>query len=119
MQRLALYFDVGTKPWTPKGDWRDLSVEVWDKFFQPGISAAGNDADEISRTYVLPPIDGQLKYLRRGPNVRSGDEQAIQEADVNLETVGMQITSEQALCRTETLSSLGKEAIKFFPQEYS
>lgn len=94
MQRLALYFDVGIKPWTPDGDWKDLSVEAWDKFFQPGISAAAAEADTAPKTYVLPPIDGQLKYLRRGPNVRSGDEEAIQEADVNLETVGMQITSE-------------------------
>ena len=97
MQRLALYFDVGTEPWTPDGDWKHIPVETWDKFFQPGISAAANEADHAPKNYVLPPIDGQLKYLRRGPNVRSGDEEAIQEADVKLETVGMQITRESSL----------------------
>lgn len=104
MQRLALYFDVGIQPWSPEGEWKDMPVEEWDAFFQPGISAEATGSDKAPQTYVLPPIDGQLKYLRRGPNVRSGDEEAVQEADVNLDAVGMQITSKLPLKSPSTSS---------------
>lgn len=92
MQRLAVYFDVGISPWQSDTDWIELSREGWDKLFQPGISKEASEAEGGPQTYVLPPVGGQLKYLRRGPNVRKGEEEPIQEADVNLESVNLQIT---------------------------
>ena len=97
MQRLALYFDVGVKPWKPESEWKDLALDAWDKFFRPGISSEAEPSGGGPQTYVLPPVGGQLTYIRRGPNARSGDEEAIQEADVNLETVSLQLTSKETL----------------------
>src|SRR4051812_1763885 len=94
LQRLALYFDVGTELWRPAVDWAKLSIEKWDEFFQRGISAAAPDEPGAPSSYVLQPIDGQLTYLRRGPNVRTEESQAVQEADVQLDTVSLKISSE-------------------------
>lgn len=97
MQRLALYFDVGVSPWQTDTDWVDLPAEAWDKLFQPGISEEAKPSEGGPQMYVLPPVGGQLSYVRRGPNARAGEEEPIQEADVNLETVSLQITSTATL----------------------
>ena len=56
------------------------------------------------QSYVLAPIDGRLLYLRRGKDVRESEEQAIQEADVTLESISLHLSSAQpSLCqRKET-----------------
>ena len=53
---------------------------------------------------MLAPIDGRLLYLRRGKDVRESEEQAIQEADVTLESISLHLSSVQpSLClRKET-----------------
>ena len=97
LQRLALYFDVGSKLWRPQEEWAQLAVDTWDEFFQPGVSAPSSEAEGAPQGYVLKPIDGQLIYLRRGPNVRQQESQAVQEADVHLQTVSLHLSSELGL----------------------
>jgi len=73
-----------------------MDTEEWDHLFKPGISAGGTTGGEAERApeaYILQPVGGRLTYLRRGPNVRREESQAVQEADVNLDTVSLQITS--------------------------
>ena len=84
---------MGTELWRPAEDWAKLGVEIWDEFFQRGISAAVPDEPGAPSSYVLQPIDGQLTYLRRGPNVRTEDSQAVQEADVQLDKVSLKMSS--------------------------
>lgn len=108
MQRLALYFDVGIKPWSPDKEWNDLTIQAWDELFQPGISQQATKSVYAPQTYVLSPIDGSLSYLRRGPDARSGDDQAIQEADISLESVSLQITRMASFAQ---LSEASKETV--------
>ena len=72
-------------------------MDTWDEFFQQGVSAPSSEAEGAPQGYVLKPIDGQLIYLRRGPNVRQEESQAVQEADVHLNTVSLHLSSELAL----------------------
>jgi hypothetical protein len=106
LRRLALYFDVGTKLWQPEEDWHKLPLDAWDTLFRPGIAedpAADGEGIEISEkgggpgsapaSYILKPVDGRLRYLRRGRDVRQSEEEAIQEADVQLEALSLHLSS--------------------------
>ena len=102
LRRLALYFDVGTKLWEPEEDWHKLSLDAWDALFRAGIAedpavngeGMGN-AEEVGSpgSYVLKPVDGRLMYLRRGREVRKSEDEAIQEADVQLEALSLHLSS--------------------------
>ena len=96
MQRLAIYFDVGTEMWRPEEDWGALPPGSWDDYFQPGIGSHSPDTPRAPRAYILQPIDSQLMYLRRGPNVRQEDSQAFQEAEVQIDAVSLEITSKRS-----------------------
>ena len=47
----------------------------------------------VPRSYVLKPIDGRLLYKRRGKDVRESEEQAIQEADITLQSISLHLSS--------------------------
>ena len=42
---------------------------------------------------MLKPIDGRLLYLRRGKDVRQSEEEAIQEADITLQSISLHLSS--------------------------
>ena len=48
------------------------------------------------RAYILKPIDGKLTYVRRGKNVRRDESDAIQQADLFLQGISLQLSSEFA-----------------------
>ena len=77
----------------PPREWTDMDIGQWDALFQPGISAGGEGGERGPKAYILQPVGGRLTYLRRGPNVRKEESQAVQEADVDLDSVSLQITS--------------------------
>ena len=103
---MALYFDVGTKLWEPEEDWHKLSLDAWDALFRagiaedPAVNGEGMGSSPEERTspgsapasYVLKPVDGRLMYLRRGRDVRKSEEEAIQEADVQLEALSLHLS---------------------------
>ena len=64
----------------------DLSGEQAQK---PEDSGPGS----APRSYVLKPIDGRLLYLRRGKDVRQSEEEAIQEADITLQSISLHLSS--------------------------
>lgn len=103
---MALYFDVGTKLWEPEEDWHKLSLNAWDALFRAGIAedpaVNGEGMGTIEEhggpgsapaSYVLKPVDGRLMYLRRGREVRKSEDDAIQEADVQLEALSLHLSS--------------------------
>ena len=95
LQRLALYFDIGKELWLKdEVDWTNLSVDTWDTYFLPGIAVAEAKSEFAPASYILQPVDGQLSYIRRGPNVRSDNGQAIQEADIELDAVSLELQRE-------------------------
>eukprot|EP00884_Botryococcus_braunii_P010315 jgi/Botrbrau1/19285/Bobra.0073s0028.1 len=112
LRRLALYFDVGTTLWGTRSaaDWQAMTREQWDALFERGIaqSAPGSPtlqkavaavtavpADPLHRTYVLKPVDGRLRYLRRGRDARKTEKEAVQEMDLELETISLHISRPQ------------------------
>jgi hypothetical protein len=60
---------------------------------EEGTPAAGGGGSTAPRSYVLRPIDGRLRYLRRGRDVREGEAQAVQEADVALDALSLHLSS--------------------------
>ena len=56
-------------------------------------AAAVADAGLGRRTYVLRPIDGRLRYTRRGRDARSDESQAAQDADVELDALSLHLAS--------------------------
>lgn len=79
--------------------------EDWDALFKPGISQEtlpeegseeGPPAHKVyplpERTYILKPVDGRLRYLRRGRNVPKSEDEAVQEADVELKSVSLHLS---------------------------
>ncbi|KAK9819963.1 hypothetical protein WJX72_004515 [[Myrmecia] bisecta] len=104
--RFALYFDVDAKLWDPEKPWDQLKPEEWDQLFLGGITGASEKANKGSsgeqaaaevHTYLLRPVDGQTMYLRRGRNVRSSESEAVQEADVQLNSVSLHLSRAQYL----------------------
>ena len=63
---------------------------------EPGEQAQSQEEGgpgSMPRSYVLKPIDGRLTYLRRGKDVRQSEEEAIQEADITLESISLHLSS--------------------------
>ena len=42
---------------------------------------------------MLKPIDGRLLYQRRGKDVRQSEAEAIQEADITLQSISLHLSS--------------------------
>ncbi len=107
---------MGKKLWEPEEDWHKLSLDSWDALFRAGIAedpAANGEGMQSSEdggpgtapaSYVLKPVDGQLMYLRRGKEVRKSEDEAIQEADVQLEALSLHLSSKHM---DSSLSSQG------------
>ncbi len=47
----------------------------------------------VLRSYVLKPIDGSLLYQRRGKDARQSEAEAIQEADITLQSISLHLSS--------------------------
>ncbi len=115
LKRLAVYFDVRAQLWQPGKAWPELKPAEWDSLFLPGVAATaealeggkadgrqlaagteamasppeeGGDGAPV-RTYVLQPVDGSLRYLRRGRQARTEESQAVQEVDLQLRVISI------------------------------
>ncbi len=55
--------------------------------------AAVAGAGRGGRTYVLRPVDGRLRYTRRGREARADERQAVQDADVELDALSLHLAS--------------------------
>ena len=132
LKRLAVYFDVHAKLWQPGKAWPELKAAEWDALFLPGVaaaaealeggqadggqSAAGTEAVSTSpdegedgapvRTYVLQPVDGSLRYLRRGRQARTEESQAVQEVDLQLRVISVHFSRAPTSTALQTLTTL-------------
>ncbi|KAK9815130.1 hypothetical protein WJX73_008307 [Symbiochloris irregularis] len=108
LRRLALYFDVGIDLWKTEQSWEDMQPQEWDELFLPSIAAPeeGSQQGLVPHTYVLKPIDGQTTYLRRSAKARSGDDEAVQQADVSLDAVSLHLSRPQYLSVHSLLDEL-------------
>lgn len=76
---LAIYFDCDQPLLSPPKKWNLLECREWDALLLPGAHEA-SDAHQ----YLLCPVDGTMRYVRRGPKARTQDSDAAQEADFQL-----------------------------------
>ncbi len=118
LKRLAVYFDVHERLWQPGKPWLELKPAEWDVLFLPGVAlpaeapagtdevpaagehaGSGPDASGGSRgperAYVLQPVDGSLRYLRRGRRARTKESQAVQEVDLQLRVISVHFSRTQ------------------------
>ncbi|KAK9858457.1 hypothetical protein WJX84_002370 [Apatococcus fuscideae] len=96
LQRYSIYFDTGRELWKQDIAWTKLKLWQWDKLFQPGISAVPpRGMSEPDRTYVLRPVDAELKYIRRGKNVKRGDDEGIQDLVLKISSVSLHVSRPQ------------------------
>ncbi|KAK9834254.1 hypothetical protein WJX81_000411 [Elliptochloris bilobata] len=60
------------------------------------IAAAAVAAGGLGRrTYMLRPVDGRLRYTRRGREARTDEAQAVQDADVELDALSLHLAKAQ------------------------
>ena len=85
LQRLAVYFDCNISRaafWSPSMDvWGAMGSAEWDSWFRPAI--VGVDA---SHSYVLRPVDGTGRYVRK---------RDVVELDVRLESIALSVSQDQ------------------------
>ena len=55
----------------------------------PSPADGATPSRELVRTYVLQPVDGSLRYLRRGRRARTEESQAVQEVDLQLRVISV------------------------------
>ena len=119
LKRLAVYFDVHARLWQPGKPWLELKPAEWDALFLPGVAlpaeaavggSAGSDAGPAAgtdagsgpcdgsgpmRAYMLQPVDGSLRYLRRGRRARTEESQAVQEVGLQLRVISVHFSRAQ------------------------
>lgn len=62
LRRLALYFDVGSKRWSPPtGQWKSMARSHWEAMFRPSVSGSGPTGGP-DHLYILAPVNGRLTY---------------------------------------------------------
>ena len=123
LKRLSVYFDVHARLWQPGKLWPELKPAEWDELFLPGVALPADmleggqadgaepgpsppDAeagDSLLRTYVLQPVDGSLRYLRRGRQARTEESQAVQEVDLQLRVISVHFSRAPAYCWSREL----------------
>ena len=137
LKRLSVYFDVHARLWQPGKPWVELKPAEWDALFLPGVAApvqniqegnAGTDATPAEgmdaglvppamagsspgpmRAYVLQPVDGSLRYLRRGRQARTEESQAVQEVDLQLRVISVHFS------RAQAAHGLAKKPCSYYP----
>ncbi|KAK1261313.1 hypothetical protein QJS04_geneDACA008707 [Acorus gramineus] len=95
LERLAIYFDSDSSPWSVDKPWEKLLPSEWNKVFEV-VTDDNKLAEEIweAHDYVLQPVSGNAKYTKlRFDESRSLD-QALQRAVVNLNDVTLCLTKD-------------------------
>ncbi|XP_024384462.1 uncharacterized protein [Physcomitrium patens] len=100
LERLAVYHDSGSKPWSMERIWEDMTPQEWEEVFMEGIK---NDASPdkplpkwaAGRQYLLHPVGGLMTYNRRGKRETRKPDVPFQEAKLVLEPVSLTVSEAQ------------------------
>ncbi|KAK4798434.1 hypothetical protein SAY86_030760 [Trapa natans] len=98
LERLALYHDCNSLPWTIDKRWGDLSPKEWVEIFEDGINVPVTDMmskRSKTRSYIVSPINGVLKYHRLGKQERNDPETPFERVSVTLSDVSLTVTEAQ------------------------
>ncbi|CAK9318446.1 unnamed protein product [Citrullus colocynthis] len=100
LDRLAMYHDSNTLPWSLDKKWEDLSPKDWIEVFEDGINEPTADHGlgykwAVNRNYLVSPINGILKYHRLGNLERNDPEIPYEKASLVLGDVSLTITEAQ------------------------
>ncbi|KAG8375129.1 hypothetical protein BUALT_Bualt10G0068200 [Buddleja alternifolia] len=97
LERLAMYHDSNRCPWKLDKRWEDLSPREWIEIFQDGINESSKGSTLVSpwardRTYLVSPINGDLKYHRLGNQERNDSSVPFEKASLVITDVSLTIT---------------------------
>ncbi|KAG8370579.1 hypothetical protein BUALT_Bualt14G0131800 [Buddleja alternifolia] len=100
LERLAMYHDSNRCPWKLDKRWEDLSPREWIEIFQDGINESSKGGTLVSpwardRTYLVSPINGDLKYHRLGNQERNDSSVPFEKASLVITDVSLTITEAQ------------------------
>ncbi len=84
LQSLSIYFDTDKPLLDPGKKWSLLDASEWDDLLLPSDQRhVGPDAHQ----FLLAPVDGRMRYVRRGPAARVLVSDAAQEFDLQLGSI--------------------------------
>ncbi|KAL3679175.1 hypothetical protein R1sor_022131 [Riccia sorocarpa] len=102
LERLAVYHDSNSSPWKPEKEWEDLTPSEWSEIFEAGISVdvpadGGSSKWASGRRFLLHPVDGSMRYHRRGKRESREPHSPFQKASLRLDQV-LAAVSESQYC---------------------
>ncbi|CAM6102066.1 unnamed protein product [Calypogeia fissa] len=100
LQRFAVYHDSNTHPWKLDKQWEDLTPTEWSEIFEAGVSTdeAANVSSAnwaIGRKYLLHPVEGSLRYHRRGKRENREPHVPFQNVSLRLDQLSVTISEAQ------------------------
>ncbi|PTQ34792.1 hypothetical protein MARPO_0076s0036 [Marchantia polymorpha] len=100
LQRLAVYHDSNSSPWKPTKEWEDLTPKEWSEIFEAGISSdvppdAKSSKWASGRRFLLHPVDGIMRYHRRGKRENREPHIPFQKASLVLDEVSATVSEAQ------------------------
>ncbi|XP_047337153.1 uncharacterized protein LOC124940662 [Impatiens glandulifera] len=99
LERLAAYHDSNSIPWVLNKKWEDLNPREWIEIFEDGVNepTKQNDVSKWShnRSYVISPVNGDLKYHRLGNKERNNLEIPFEKVSLVVSDLTLAITEAQ------------------------
>ncbi|XAR56953.1 hypothetical protein NMG60_11024930 [Bertholletia excelsa] len=100
LERLAVYHDSNCSLWKSRRKWEELGPREWIEIFEDGINEPASGKETVStwaqsRSYLVSPINGLLKYHRLGKQERNNPEIPFEKASLVLADVSLTITEAQ------------------------
>ncbi|KAL2613699.1 hypothetical protein R1flu_025391 [Riccia fluitans] len=100
LERLAVYHDSNSSPWKPEKEWEELTPTEWSEIFEAGISSDVPADVESSRwasdrKFLLHPVDGSMRYHRRGKRESREPHIPFQKASLRLDQVSATVSESQ------------------------
>ncbi|KAK3153327.1 hypothetical protein QOZ80_2BG0170820 [Eleusine coracana subsp. coracana] len=93
LERLALYFDSDSSPWSINKPWEDLQPSEWSQVFE-FREQDGSESASKKHTYILQPISGKAKYTKLQLAEAKKTGQALQNAAVDLDDVTLSLSKD-------------------------
>lgn len=86
-----------------------LSSNDWDELFSPGVTA---EREVVSRRYVLEPVDGDAKYVRRASELVDSRDSAHQDVQMTWPDFTLCLSHEQAVNVTLLLQEVSRHQVR-------
>ena len=94
--------------WHKTHELDSLTISQWDDLFMPGI---GEDSSDAARQYVLQPVDGSAKYVKRSHAHVDSRKTAQQDVEMDWPEFAVCLTQDQATNVTLLLQEVNRHQV--------